>query len=297
MNKDPKKYVFVGNREYVLREMIRMNLNIEAVFVIENSYLHNRLLDDEFIKYTVISSKKQLLNSLSVLDYDVLVSNGCKYILPIDSMRKAVYINLHPSLLPDLKGMDPVNGACLFKRTPGASCHLIDMGIDTGFIISRVSIPLTEDIDSIILFQLCFKAEVIAFKEAYIRNYKPMEPQPVKEDAIYYSITPSDMYLQFSRGVDYVLNQSKAFGYSTKGLYFRCRGEIYKCFSVSEIVNPFVLKIAEGYKDLVVFMSVDRDVLFKLNDRVLRIGQIVLNDRMIHENDLLEQIEVFEKLS
>lgn len=290
MIRDLRKYVFVGNREYVLREMLKMNLNVTAVLVMENSYLHHRLKNDKFVEYSVVSSKRQLLETLSVLDYDVLVSNGCKYILPIDNMKKAMYINLHPSLLPDLKGMDPVNGACLFNRTPGAACHLIDMGIDTGAIISRVSIPLTEDIDTIILFQLSFRAEVLAFIEAYQKNFEPMVPQPIVEDAIYYTISPSDMNLHFSKGVDYILKQSKAFGYSTKGLFFKCRGRIYKCFSIKEITNPFVVEIAKDKDEMKVFMSVDKDILFKLNNRIIRISQIEYDGIRIEENDFVEEI-------
>ena len=101
---DTKKYVFVGNREYVLRRMIDMGLNIQAVFVMENSFLQHRLEKMHFIDYTVVAKKKRLLELLSSVDYDVLVSNGCKYILPINEMKDALYINIHPSHLPDLKG-------------------------------------------------------------------------------------------------------------------------------------------------------------------------------------------------
>lgn len=290
MKKDTRNYVFVGNREYVLKEIIAMGLNLTAVFVMEDSYLHHRLLNDSFVAYTTVSSKRQLLEFLSNCNYDVLVSNGCKYILPVNDMKRALYVNIHPSFLPDLKGMDPINGACLYKRQPGASCHLIDAGIDTGQIVSRIPIPLTDDIDSIILFQMSFKAEVKAFREAYKRDFIPITPQPVIENALYYTISSSDMNIHFNKGAEYVLNQAKAFGYSTKGLYFKCGGNHYKCFSIREMTNPFLLEMSREFEELEVFMAVDKDILIKLNGRVLRIGQIELNGATIYEKDMVEEI-------
>lgn len=223
---DTNKYVFVGNREYVLRKMIEMGLNISGVYVMENSFLQHQLERNHFIDYTVVSKKKQFLELLSVVDYDVLVSNGCKYILPINDMKKALYINVHPSNLPDLKGMDPINGACLFNKTAGAACHIIDAGIDTGQIISRVSIPMTNDVDATLLFQLSFKAEVMAFVEAYNKGFRVLEHQPIVDDALYYTISPSDMLIDFDKDIDYLEKQSRAFGYRSKGLYFRCNGGV-----------------------------------------------------------------------
>ena len=102
------KYVFTGNREYVLREMIRQGLSINRVWVMENSFLHRRLLEDRFIDYIVVSSKKELIREILDADFDILVSNGCKFILPITRLKKEKgrddirFINIHPSFLPDL---------------------------------------------------------------------------------------------------------------------------------------------------------------------------------------------------
>ena len=212
-----------------------MGLDIKAVFVMENSYLQRWLGKTHLIDYTVVSKKKQLLELLSSIEYDILVSNGCKYILPINDMKEALYINIHPSNLPDLKGMDPINGACLFNRTAGAACHIIDAGIDTGQIISRVSIPMTNDLDATLLFQLSFKAEVMAFEQAYEKNFCLMAQQPFVDDALYYTISQQDLLIDFSKDIESLERQSRAFGYKSKGLFFKCDGKVFKCFRLTKL--------------------------------------------------------------
>ena len=53
---DDRKYVFVGNRECVLQKMLDMQLDIKAVYVMENSFLQRWLDKRHIIDYTVISA-------------------------------------------------------------------------------------------------------------------------------------------------------------------------------------------------------------------------------------------------
>lgn len=288
MNNDIRKYVFVGNREYVLKEMIAMGLNIIGVYVTADSFLERRLKTNPFINYTVINKKKELLECLSNTDYDILVSNGCKYIFPIGEMREALYLNVHPSYLPDLKGMDPINGACLFKRTAGAACHIIDKGIDTGKIISRVAIPFTDDLEAAVLFQLSFKAEVMAFKNAYDRNYQIMEEQPNTNDAIYYTIKPEEFLVDFEKSCEYVICQSKSFGYQSKGLYFKCNGQVFKFFKASAVINPFISELAKDKENKEVLLSFEDSIVVKMKDGLLRFDQIEKKNRSLTEGDKLD---------
>lgn len=291
---DTRKYVFVGNREYVLRRMIEMGLDIKKVFVMENSFLQHRLEKLHFVDYTVVSKKKQFLELLSAVDYDVLVSNGCKYILPVNDMKEAVYVNVHPSNLPDLKGMDPINGACLFNRIAGAACHIIDAGIDSGKIISRVSIPMTNDVDATLLFQLSFKAEVMAFEKAFERNFCVMEQQPVIDDAIYYTISQSDLLIDFSKDIESLERQSRAFGYKSKGLFFKSNEQVYKCFRMSGVNNPFVHELSKNKKLQEVFISFDNTVVIKTKNGVLRLDGIVYDNEPIKEGQILENCTIEE---
>lgn len=76
-------------------------------------------------EFTALNGKRQFFAVLRTLDWDLLISNGCPYILPASEFQKEgrVLVNIHPSLVPDLRGKSPINGALLFGREAGASCH------------------------------------------------------------------------------------------------------------------------------------------------------------------------------
>lgn len=289
---DNRKYIFVGDRANVLKEMLRLGLCIEKTYVINGSFLHHMLIKEPFISYEVIYSKQQLLEALNISNYDVLISNGCKYILPISSLKEATYINIHPSYLPDLKGKSPINGAFLYTRDGGATCHIMDNGIDSGSIIARTKIPMTNDIDAALLYQLSFKAEAETFKTAYERNFIPLEEQPFLQDPIYYSAVEDDLYVKFDKGFDFVLHQAKAFGYKNKGLYFTCNHKAYHFYAANELLNPYVLKCCEPLIDLQVAFVFENSIVFKFENRIMRFDQIDSPISNINEGDLLSKISL-----
>lgn len=283
-----RKYVFAGNRAYILKDMLNKGLDIKAVWVMNGSFLHNTLLKDPFVEYTVITNKKQLLAEIEKTEFDIFISNGCSYILPVSELKPAQYINIHPSPLPDLRGKDPVNAACLYGRACGATCHVMDDGIDTGKVISQVVIPMTEDMEAAILYQLCFKAEVMAFDEAYKRNFQISDDQPVTKDPIYFSMKPEDRLIKFERGIDYILRQTRAFGYKSKGLYFKYNKRLYHFYSAREVINPFVKEYYKNLSNLQIAMVFENSVVVKLEDRFIRFDQVENSCGEIREGDFLE---------
>lgn len=287
------KYVFAGNREYVLREMIRQGLSINRVWVMENSFLHRRLLEDRFIDYIVVSSKKELIREILDADFDILVSNGCKYILPITRLKNEKkrddirFINIHPSFLPDLKGMDPINGACLLDRSGGATCHNMDDGIDTGSIISRIEIPMSGDIDAGLLFQLSFKAEVEVFRKALASGFAPEDSGKLIDNPVYYSISEEDMCLDCSRGVDYLLCQSRAFGYRSKGVSLRIGDRFYKYYGAEEICNRYVRELFRGIPEKKIGIAFEQSIVFKLDGRIVRLNQLSVDNASALEGEFI----------
>ena len=79
------KFLFVGNRKFVLEEMIKLNLDVD-ILVIKNTHLEDDLLKN--YKHTIISSKEELLNYINKKDFDIFLSNGCPFILPIKHLKK-----------------------------------------------------------------------------------------------------------------------------------------------------------------------------------------------------------------
>ena len=134
-----KRFVFAGNRFYVLEEMLAEGLDLVQILAVENSYLQ-RVLTKKGIEFTVIESKKHLVSVLAETAFDIFLANGCPFILPISRLSdgRKTFLNVHPSPLPDLRGTDPVPGSLLHGRDSGATCHVMDDGVDTGPIIARV---------------------------------------------------------------------------------------------------------------------------------------------------------------
>ncbi len=277
-------FVFVGNRRFVLEEMIKVGLYISKVFIAKGTHLEhdfNNGVLPNFLIYEIIKSKIELENHLFDTEFDVLVSNGCPYILSISELPKARYVNIHPSLLPDLRGYDPVIGAVLYERDTGATCHVMDNNIDTGEIISQVHIPYTEDLDVTTLYQLSFIAEQRAFNEAYLRDFEPLRPQNETYEIIQYKRKKIDYYINFHESIDTIIQKIKAFNNISQGCRFIVNGVEYKVFGIERMKNPFLVGIVFNKQEGEIVFSYEGCVIFHKDSEVLRlIGVKSLKDEV-----------------
>lgn len=91
-------------------------------------------------------SSKKLLIMLDKIkpDYIFLFSGNIMSSKVIEKASKGV-INVHPGLLPWLRGSDVVKHALLRNLSIGVTSHYIDEGIDTGDIITRYLLPINKD--------------------------------------------------------------------------------------------------------------------------------------------------------
>ncbi len=105
------RYVFAGNRAYVLEKMRELKLNILKIWAVKNSYLQC-YLDREKIKYSLINNKEQFIREIEQCEFDFFISNRLIFILPITQLSikniENRYVNIHPSLLPELRVKSPV---------------------------------------------------------------------------------------------------------------------------------------------------------------------------------------------
>ena len=136
------RVLFIGNRFNVLFELLnsfKEEVSIVKIFVLENSHLETELKKCD-CKYSVFSlnDKDHLIKKIKTLNFDILISNGCPFILPVSKITRnnQKFINIHPTYLPFLKGKTPLNGVFYNNMSFfGASMHFMDDGIDTGKII------------------------------------------------------------------------------------------------------------------------------------------------------------------
>jgi len=218
---DKRRYFLVGSRFFCAEKMLEIGLKIVCFAAVKDSFLAQEL-ETGNITYVSIENKKQLLDLIRNTEFDILVSNGCPYILPVSDLKKEgqLFINLHPSLLPDLKGMSPVNGSILFDRAQGATCHVMDDGIDTGEIIAQIKVSDKADLPLDLLYQLTFMAEGEAFLKAYERDFKPISgSNATSGEFLYYSRKKEDQMLHRDDGLEKMLKKVKAF--QVEGQYAR----------------------------------------------------------------------------
>lgn len=272
------RFLFVGNRRFVLEQMLREGLEIVGVIIVKGTHLErdyqNGLLTG-LSNVRLVGSKVELLESIRNITFDVLVSNGCPYILPIEDLPQARYINIHPSFLPDLRGVDPVIGALLLGRDAGATCHIMDKGIDTGAVISQIRIPMTDDLDVTTLYQLSFISEKQVFSQALARNFAPAFVQEKGPGLVYYSRRPEDWQITFTEPNDVLLRKIRAFNNRSLGCEFTVAGRLFKVYSASVLSNSYLLEFLQNFDECTVALSYEDSIVFRKDGQAIRFEDIV----------------------
>lgn len=275
------KYIFIGNRAFVFKKMEELKLEIIKIFVVKNSYLEKYLIE-QGIQYEVITTKKELITKIKKLKFDCLISNGCPYILPISELKKdnQRFINIHPSLLPDLKGKHPINGALLFNRKHGVTCHFMDDGIDTGDIIEQIEIPITDDINLNLLYQISFRMEGEVFFKAWKNNFQRIDK------TLYYSRKEKDNYLDRNDSLEKICRKIRAFGIS--GMYAKriFGNKEYNCISAKLINHESLELLFKKYENNKIVLKYENFILVKLENKYLEILLEGENDISIGEDFL-----------
>lgn len=283
-----KKIVFIGNRIYVLKEILAQKNSEKIIFAVRNSYLE-RYLQAENIPHKVIQSKKILIDELSSIDCDLLVSNGCPFLLPISKLKKQneVFVNVHPSYLPDMRGIHPVNGAILYGRDIGATCHIMDDFMDSGDIVSQVKIPLTNDLDLGLLYQLCFMAEADAFKIALNNDFKVKKKNIAQVDTLSYKRNIDDMKIKFDEEAEMIVRRAKAFGVQSQGSYFYWRDQKFIVMDAEIVNNPYILAKINEYKNGEVVSLYENTILVKKDSSYVKLKNVQGDLHKIKVGDVL----------
>lgn len=115
----------------------RVNQNIEEIDVLNFAKKRNIPL----INVSNLNSQKSI-STAKELAPDIIVYSGGGILKKefIDSSRYTV-LNAHSGPLPKVRGMNCIEWSILLNLVPTTTIHLIDAGIDTGFILYQESIP------------------------------------------------------------------------------------------------------------------------------------------------------------
>lgn len=273
MKMNQSKFAFAGNRAFVLQKMGQLNLNIIKIWAVKDSYLQ-RYLDSISADYSLITDKESLIREISETDFDYFISNGLPIILPVSRLtynNNKKFINIHPSLLPDLKGRDPVPGALLYGKPSGATCHIMNDAIDDGDIISQVEIPNTDDLDAGLLYQLSFKAEAQVFEEAFFHGFKASTQQPKIINPIYYSFSEKDLMIDFQNdSCEAIINKVRAFSTGNKGARYIRNGKVYVTEHTEIISNPFCCSFIDELENEALFLQYENVQIIKVHGQLMK---------------------------
>jgi methionyl-tRNA formyltransferase len=156
-----KKIVFMGTPEFAvasLRELTESGIDVAAVVTIADKPAgRGQQISESPVKkfaqekglpilQPVSLKDPEFISALQQLDADLFVVVAFR-MLPeaVWAMPPLGTINLHGSLLPQYRGAAPINWAVMNGETEtGATTFFIEKEIDTGKIIDRVKIPVSE---------------------------------------------------------------------------------------------------------------------------------------------------------
>lgn len=245
-----KKALFIGNRVGVFRVLRELaGVRISSVLVEAGSLLDAHLQREGIpARRFTAADRAEVLAAIGASEFDLLVSNGCTFILPVSSLRRPdqLFLNVHPAYLPEGRGRHPVNGALLRGWGHiGATLHYMDDGVDTGGILHQEKIDITDDLDLALLYHLAFDLEARVFAEGMKRlaaaDYRlPGTPHVGKGS--YYSRKPADQIvdLRSSSNAD-LLRVIRAFGIKSQGTFCTTDQGTVRVFEAQEITNPCLL--------------------------------------------------------
>jgi methionyl-tRNA formyltransferase len=165
---------------------------------------------------------------------DLIWVTDYRYILPkcLFSLAKFGAINLHPSLLPRYRGRASINWAILGGETEiGLTAHFIDEGVDTGDIITQLTIGLGREHDvgdalSALMPQYCkITKDVLSF---FASGVVPRLVQDHSNASIFPARKPEDGRIDWSQSVQDILNLVRAVAHPYPGAFCECQfGRIF----------------------------------------------------------------------
>lgn len=270
--------------------MLHAGISPIAVYCVEGSYLQ-AFLEQNDMDYQVIKNKTQLVDELDALNFDYFIANGLPIILPITRLRakkNKEFINIHPSALPDLKGVDPVPGAVLYGRNSGATCHFMDDGIDTGDIISQITLQNHDDLDAAFLYQLSFRAEVACFREALLGGFKQRIPQQSSSNDMSYRFKENDLEIDFSKDDQEIIRKILAFNTPSKKARFSYSGQVFKVTVAKTYSKRSFSSLFESSLENQVALIYQNNILVKRSSSFLLLGHIEGNLELINESTVLK---------
>jgi methionyl-tRNA formyltransferase len=246
----PWRVAFVGDRTGVFDAIADFpELRVEWIWAVAGSRLERRLAaDGRACKPFRRADAPRVVDELAKTSFEILVSNGCPIILPIARLAspQRIFLNVHPSLLPDLRGLNPINGAMLLERGhAGATLHHMNDGIDAGAVVDQQRVEITDDLDLGLLYHLVFRLEADVFRSGMRRLIDSgfaLAGAAQPEQGTYYSGRARDSEIDpAAMDDDEIARRVRSFGVRSQGVRCRLEGRRYRVFEARIVRHPSLL--------------------------------------------------------
>lgn len=272
------KTVFIGNRPKVYEALLaHPSIELIKVFAIDQPHIPLDGIGDRVESIHAKGEKKKVVDFLKQSDYQLCVSAGCSYILPMSELPKdRIFINCHPSALPLGRGIHPLNECFLSShQTIGVSIHHLIDELDAGNVIEQISFSVTDDLDVSLLYGFIFDLEaelLVQGIDKLLANSMVYPGAPQNGEGTYFSRS-DELVSVFASQVtcETFLKNVRAYSSRNLGLILHLEKSKYRVFSAREIINPFVINRFSGVGTGTVCIKTSEVVVVKLADGLVRL--------------------------
>lgn len=291
MHKDIKlqKFLFIGDGLHVLNYMHKRGLNVVGAHVPDH-VAHEVVSQVRIPNIYLLTTKAALIQHIGSTDFDVLVSCGHPYILPVSNLRKnhQKFVNVHSSALPSLKGPYPLCGALLKGSGAGATLHHMIDEIDSGPIISKLSIPITAELDLGLLDHIVSDMQVRVFESGMKKSFENEVREKVSvENGCYFRIEKKHLEIDLSGEVGDVIKTVNAFSSRKIGARFRFRSGVFLVFGAEFFENDYMGQMHKSAQDGEVVCIYDNNVVMKKDAGFLKLREVTTTDGSVNVGDRL----------
>jgi methionyl-tRNA formyltransferase len=150
-----------------------------------------------------------VVHERDALTADTVVVAAYGLLIPESSLERALWLNVHPSLLPRWRGAAPVERAIMAgDAETGVTIHRTTKELDAGPIAAQETFPIGPEDDAGVVFARA--AEIAARLLGGVLDDPSFAPQP--EDGVTYAekIGPADRELDPSRPAQELVNRVRA---------------------------------------------------------------------------------------
>lgn len=265
------KILFIGNRWNVVKQLLDEDITIMA----QAGSCLVKELTDRGIKHIRCHFKSDMTRAMEETEWDVLISNGCPYILPV--IPGKVMINIHPAYLPNGKGKHPINGLFMNNGVIGATMHHMTDEMDSGNIIHREYIHHSDDIDLGLAYYMSFELEGVVFAKGWakmINSNFQYEGEPMVGDGWEFHREPEKMVVDFSNMLTKeILKRVRAYGIEGQG----CKDEhnMLVIYHAEMISNCYLLRMFATAQPGEIVLRYDGKLLIKTIDGLVKVTRFI----------------------